>query len=168
MVELARRWSVTPRIAVPGDAEALVEFNQAMALETEARSLESDTLRSGVEAVLRDAGHGFYVVADTGGEVAGALLVTYEWSDWRNGRFWWIQSVYVRPEHRRRGVYRALHAFVRDRARSADDVVGLRLYVERDNAVAQQTYATLGMSETVYRMYEEAFTSTRPPPLSHP
>jgi len=166
MVELARRWSVTPRIALAGDAEALVEFNQAMALETESRSLDGGTLRSGVEAVLRDAGHGFYVVADTGREVAGALLVTYEWSDWRNGRFWWIQSVYVRPEHRRRGVYRALHEFVRDRARSADDVVGLRLYVERDNAVAQRTYATLGMSETVYRMYEETFTLTRPPPLS--
>ena len=155
MVEFARSWSVTPRIAVARDADALVEFNQAMALETESRRLETATLRSGVEAVLRDAGHGFYVVADTGRQIAGALLITHEWSDWRNGRFWWIQSVYVRPEHRRRGVYRALHEFVRHRARSADGVVGLRLYVERGNAIAQQTYARLGMSETVYRMYEE-------------
>ena len=109
----------------------------------------------GVEAVLSDPGHGFYVVADTGGEIAGSLLVTFEWSDWRNGRFWWIQSVYVRPAYRRRGVYRALHEFVRDRARSTGGVVGLRLYVERENAVAQRTYAALGMDETPYRMYEE-------------
>ena len=156
MNEPVGRRSVTPRLAVPGDAAALVEFNQAMALETESRSLASETLRAGVETVLRDPRHGFYAVADTGREIAGALLVTYEWSDWRNGRFWWIQSVYVRPGHRRRGVYRTLHAFVRDRARASDGVVGLRLYVERDNAVAQRAYAVLGMHETVYRIYEES------------
>ena len=155
MVEPVRRWPVTPRIAVAGDAAALVEFNQAMALETESKSLQEETLRTGVETVLRDPKHGFYVVADTGREIAGALLVTFEWSDWRNGRFWWIQSVYVRPEHRHRGVYRALHEFVRDRARRTGGVVGLRLYVERDNAAAQRAYAALGMSETAYRMYEE-------------
>ena len=155
MNESAGCRSVTPRLAVSGDAAALVEFNQAMALETESKSLASDTLRAGVETVLRDPRHGFYVVADAGREIAGALLITYEWSDWRNGRFWWIQSVYVRPEHRRRGVYRALHAFVRNRARASGGVVGLRLYVERDNDAAQHTYAVLGMNETVYRMYEE-------------
>ena len=149
--------SVTPRLAGPGDAAALVEFNRAMALETESKSLASETLRAGVEMVLRDPAHGFYVVADTGREVAGAVLVTYEWSDWRNGRFWWIQSVYVRPGHRRRGVYRALHEFVRARARASGGVVGLRLYVERENAAAQRAYAVLGMNETVYRMYEETF-----------
>ena len=142
-------------MAVAADAAALAEFNQAMALETEGRSLDPQTLRRGVEAALHDPHHGFYVVADTGCEIAGALLVTYEWSDWRNGWFWWIQSVYVRPEHRRRGIYRMLHGFVRDRARSAGDVVGLRLYVERDNTSAQHTYAALGMTETPYRMYEE-------------
>ena len=142
-------------MAVTGDAAALAEFNQAMALETEARSLDPETLRLGVETALHGSHHGFYVVADTGREIAGALLVTCEWSDWRNGWFWWIQSVYVRPEHRRRGIYRMLHDFVRDRARSAGDVVGLRLYVERDNTNAQRTYAALGMNETPYRMYEE-------------
>ena len=155
MVEPVRHRSVKPRIAVAGDAATLVEFNQAMALETESKPLLNATLRTGVETVLQDPRHGFYVVAETGREIGGALLVTYEWSDWRNGRFWWIQSVYVRPEHRRRSIYRALHEFVRDRARTAGSVVGLRLYVERDNATAQRTYAALGMSETAYRMYEE-------------
>ena len=155
MVEPIRRRSIAPRIAGVGDVAALIEFNQAMALETESKLLDTETLRAGVETVLQDPSHGFYVVADAGREIAGALLITYEWSDWRNGRFWWIQSVYVRPEHRRRGVYRMLHEFVRDRARSAGGVVGMRLYVERDNAAAQRTYAALGMNETVYRMYEE-------------
>ena len=126
-----------------------------MALETEAKSLPMETLLPGVEAVLRDPDHGFYLVADSGGEIAGSLLVTFEWSDWRNGRMWWIQSVYVRPAHRRRGVYRALHEAVRERARAAGDVVGVRLYVERENVAAQRTYAALGMSETPYRIYEE-------------
>ena len=120
---------VRARLAIADDAATLAGFNQAMALETEARVLADEAVLPGVEAVLRDAGHGFYVVADTGGEVVGSLLVTYEWSDWRNGRIWWIQSVYVRSEHRRRGVYRALHEFVRARARSTGGVVGLRLYV---------------------------------------
>ena len=146
---------VRARLAVADDAGTLAGFNQAMALETEAKVLADAVVLPGVEAVLRDAGHGFYVVADTGREVVGSLLVTYEWSDWRNGRIWWIQSVYVRPGHRRRGVYRAVHGFVRDRAHSAAGVVGLRLYVERDNAAAQRTYTALGMSETPYLVYEE-------------
>lgn len=144
-----------PRLAAAGDAPILAAFNQAMAHETESRSLAPAHLLPAVETVLRDPRHGFYVVADTGDDIAGALLVTYEWSDWRNGRFWWIQSVYVRPQHRRRGVYRGLHAFVRERARAEGDVVGIRLYVERDNRNARRTYAALGMSETPYRIYEE-------------
>ena len=151
----ARHRPVEIRLAGAGDAAALAGFNAAMALETESRVLEARSLRPGVEAVLRDPGNGFFLVADAGGEIAGALFVTYEWSDWRNGRFWWIQSVYVRPEYRRRGVYRQLHEFVRRRARAEEDVVGLRLYVERDNANARRTYTALGMRETPYRMYEE-------------
>ena len=156
MIDDALHQPVRPRLAVAGDAATLAGFNQAMALETEARVLPDEVALSGVEAALRDSVHGFYVVAEAGREVVGALFVTYEWSDWRNGRIWWIQSVYVRPGHRRRGVYRALHEFVRDRARSTGGVVGLRLYVERENAVAQRTYAALGMSETPYLVYEEA------------
>ena len=155
MAHTAQHQPVRTRLAVDDDAATLVGFNQAMALETEAKVLADEAVLPGVEAVLRDAGHGFYVVADAGSEVVGSLLVTCEWSDWRNGRIWWIQSVYVRPGHRRRGVYRALHAFVRDRALSTGGVVGLRLYVERDNAAAQRTYAALGMHETPYLVYEE-------------
>ena len=143
------------RVAIAGDGSTLAGFNRAMALETESRVLETEHLLPGVEAVLRDPGNGFFVVAETDGAVVGALLVTYEWSDWRNGRFWWIQSVYVRPEYRRCGVYRRLHEFVRERARATADVVGFRLYVERENVDAQRTYSALGMHETAYRMYEE-------------
>ena len=146
---------IEPRFAIADDAGALFEFNQAMALETESRSLDPETLRSGIERVLADPNHGFYVVADTGREIAGALLVTFEWSDWRNGWFWWIQSVYVRPARRRLGIYRMLHEFVAESARSAGNVVGLRLYVERDNRPAQRTYDAMGMYETAYRMYEQ-------------
>ncbi len=155
MVESNPRQSVVTRIAVAEDAATLAGFNRAMALETEAKSLPMETLLPAVQTVLRDPRHGFYVVADSGSGIAGSLLVTFEWSDWRNGRMWWIQSVYVRPAHRRRGVYRALHEAVRERARAAGDVVGVRLYVERENVAAQRTYAALGMSETPYRIYEE-------------
>ena len=153
--ESARTRPAGVRLAVTTDAATLAGFNRAMALETESKSLSLETLLPGVEAVLGDPLHGFYVVADSGSEIAGSLLVTYEWSDWRNGRIWWIQSVYVRPDFRRRGVYRTLHGFVRERAREAGDVVGIRLYVERENAAAQRTYAALGMTETAYRIYEE-------------
>ena len=146
---------VATRVAVSADAATLAEFNGAMALETESKSLAPEKLLPGVESVLRAPRHGFYVVAEAAGEIAGSLLVTYEWSDWRNGRLWWIQSVYVRPAHRRRGVYRALHEFVRERARATGDVVGIRLYVERENAAARRTYGALGMTETPYRIYEE-------------
>ena len=155
MADTPAHQPVRARLAVAGDAGTLAGFNQAMAQETEAKVLAGDVVLPGVDAVLRDARHGFYVVADTGREVVGSLLVTYEWSDWRNGRIWWIQSVYVRPGHRRRGVYRTLHEFVRDRALSTGGVVGLRLYVERDNAAARRTYAALGMRETPYLVCEE-------------
>ena len=155
MPDQTRTEPIRPRLAAAGDAPTLAGFNQAMAMETEAKALAAEVVLAGVETALRDPGHGFYVVADTGREIVGSLLVTYEWSDWRNGRIWWIQSVYVRPGHRRRGVYRALHEFVRDQARSAGGVVGLRLYVERENLAAQRTYAALGMSETPYLVYEE-------------
>ena len=155
MADSVHEAPVEPRVAVAGDAATLAGFNRAMALETESKSLAPETLLPAVETVLRDPRHGFYVVAEADGEIAGSLLVTYEWSDWRNGRMWWIQSVYVRPAHRRRGVYRTLHEFVRARARAAGDVVGIRLYVERENVGAQRTYAALGMTETPYRVYEE-------------
>ncbi len=141
-------------IGQPADAEALVGFNQAMARETEGKELDHETLTAGVKALIDQRVRGFYVVARHGGELVGSLMITKEWSDWRNADFWWIQSVYVRPEFRRQGVYRQLYDFVRARATEMDHVCGFRLYVERDNHRAQQTYEALGMHESVYLMYE--------------
>lgn len=143
------------RPAGPDDLACIAAFQARMAEETEAKHLDPATVRAGVAAVLADPRHGFYLLAECGGEVVASLLVTFEWSDWRNGRFFWIQSVYVLPSHRRQGIYRALHADVRRRAQAAGDVVGLRLYVERENAHARATYDAVGMEETPYRLYEE-------------
>lgn len=143
------------RDAEPNDADTLAEFNIAMAWETERKRLDRPTVAQGVRTVLAEASHGFYVVAIVAGEAAGSLLVTYEWSDWRCGQFWWIQSVYVKPEHRRLGIFKELYAFVRKQAMQRPDVCGLRLYVEQANHIAQKTYAQLGMEETPYHVYEE-------------
>lgn len=143
------------RLAVREDGAALVEFNQAMASETEGKQLEPQVLQSGVEAVFADPKKGFYVVAEIGGRIAGGLMVTYEWSDWRDKWFWWIQSVYVLPEYRGRGVYRQLYDYVRKAAVEKGDVAGFRLYVERENTGAQAVYEKLGMSASHYLMYEE-------------
>ena len=144
------------RTANEKDADALVDFNQAMAMETEGKALERETLTKGVNAVFRDPARGFYVVAEQDGQIAGGLMVTYEWSDWRNGWFWWIQSVYVRPEARGTGVYSRLYAFVQEKAENdPEGVCGFRLYVEKENERAMKVYEKLGMSECDYKMYEE-------------
>jgi ribosomal protein S18 acetylase RimI-like enzyme len=107
---------------------------------------------------------GFYLVAEAAdGQVAGSLMVTTEWSDWRNGRFWWIQSVYIQPDWRRRGVFRALYRHLTEIAEDEPDVCGFRLYVERENAAAQATYRALGMHEGVYRVYERGFGAVAAP-----
>ena len=146
------------RIATKDDAAALVEFNQAMALETEHKHLDNDTLSKGVAAVFEDPQKGFYVVADVNGEIVGGLMVTFEWSDWRNAWFWWIQSVYIRPTMRGRSVYSKLYEFVKQRALIAEKVCGFRLYVEKENEHAQAVYKKLGMDETYYLMFEEMGT----------
>ncbi len=135
------------------DAPSLARWNVAMAHETEDRSLDVGVVMAGVRAVLEDPAKGFYLVAELAGNPVGGLMVTYEWSDWRNGAFWWIQSVYVEPGARRAGVFRRLFERVRSLAQ-AQGAVGLRLYVEVDNARAQQTYASLGMSRCAYHMFE--------------
>jgi GNAT superfamily N-acetyltransferase len=145
---------VTIRDAFAGDREFLVRCNCAMALETEALSLDPHVVSAGVAAALADSRHGFYLVAEQHDEPAGCLLVTTEWSDWRNGAWWWFQSVYVLPSARRQGVFRSLQAEVVRRARCTPGVIGLRLYVERDNRAAQAAYAELGLHETAYRMFE--------------
>ena len=155
---MKRADGVSVRAARAGDAARLVRFNLALARETESRELDPATLGPGVEQALADPERGRYFVAEIAGSAVGALLVTTEWSDWRNGWFWWIQSVYVEPRARGRGVYSALHGHVRNAALSTGVVVGLRLYVEQGNARAQATYRRLGMTETGYRLYEEVFS----------
>ncbi|HQR45198.1 MAG TPA: GNAT family N-acetyltransferase [Thermoanaerobaculia bacterium] len=145
----------TIRPAAAADAETIASFNEAMAVETEGKALDPATIRAGVGTLLSRPDLGLYLVAEEDGRVVGQLMITFEWSDWRNGVVWWIQSVYVRPECRGRGAYRALHAHVRSRALSDGGVRGLRLYVERENAAAQATYRRLGMRETSYRLFEE-------------
>ncbi len=143
--------------------DALVEGNARMALETENLALDRLRLRAGVGAVLDDPAKGFYLVA-TRGEAptpVGQLMVTFEWSDWRNGVFFWIQSVYVWPEARRQGVYRALYAELVRIAEERRDVSGIRLYVERENRRAQSTYAALGMKRAHYDMFEVDFVLAR-------
>lgn len=145
----------TTRPATIDDAPVIAAYNRAMARETEHKELDPDTLLAGVRAVFDQPGHGRYLVAqDAGGVVVGCLMITFEWSDWRNGRFWWIQSVYVHPEHRRRGVFRLLYQAVRELGEAEGGVCGYRLYVERDNHAAQQTYRTLGMTGTGYLLFE--------------
>lgn len=143
------------RLANSADAAALVEFNQAMALETEGKKLEPNILQSGVEAVFSDEKKGFYVVAEDEGRIVGGLMITFEWSDWRNGWFWWIQSVYILPDYRGRGIYRLLYEFVKNEAVKTNNVCGFRLYVEKENTNAQKVYEKLGMESSHYLMYEE-------------
>jgi len=145
------------RDARPSDAAVIAGFNVKMAMETENRSLDPLLINPGVAAVLADATKGRYWVAELDGEVIGQLMVTYEWSDWRNGAFWWIQSVYVRSDSRRNGVFSLLHRHVESIARATPDVCGLRLYVERDNQRAQKTYLALGMSAPGYQVMEVDF-----------
>ena len=137
------------------DAPAITRFNTAMAHETEGKALMPERIGAGVLRLLNDPSLGFYAVAESGGAVVGCLMVTNEWSDWRNGLFWWIQSVYIEPGFRRQGVYRRLYEFIRELARAEPGICGFRLYVEKDNAAAQRTYESLGMARTHYLVYEE-------------
>jgi|SRR5262245_28581672 len=142
------------RCARPDDAAVIAAFNRLMARETEHKDLDRVIVARGVSRVFDDPARGFYLLAEAEGEVIGQLMVTYEWSDWRDGWFWWVQSVYVRADHRRRGVFRSLYDEVVRQARAAGDVIGLRLYVERDNTRAQSTYQHLGMTDTGYLVRE--------------
>lgn len=149
--------TITIRDATSGDTAIIAEFNTRMAMETESRPLPQDVIDAGVAAVLEDAGKGRYWVAEIDGEVAGQLLVTFEWSDWRNGVFWWIQSVYVHADYRRAGVFSALYRHMESLAKKTQDVCGLRLYVEQQNRRAQDTYRSLGMTAPGYLVMEVDF-----------
>lgn len=148
----------TPTLAIrdasTGDTAMLADWACAMAWETEHKRLDRDIVARGVAAVFAMPGRGRYFVAERGGECAGTLMLTYEWSDWRCANWWWIQSVYVAPQHRRTGVYAALYRHVDALARTDGNVCGLRLYVEKENAAAQATYQSLAMRDAGYLMFE--------------
>ena len=156
----ARVFRIRP--AHGADATLIADWNAAMAKETEGKVLDPATVRAGVAGGIADPAKARYFVAMEDANVAGAetvgmpvgtLMLTTEWSDWRNGQWWWIQSVYVPPEHRRKGVFSALYRHVEGLAREAPGVIGLRLFVERENANAQRTYEALGMQDEGYKVY---------------
>jgi ribosomal protein S18 acetylase RimI-like enzyme len=145
---------ITVRQAEARDIPFLVNGNIAMALEAEHKHLDTSTVERGVRAVFDSPDHGRYFVAEIEGKVIGQAMHTSEWSDWRAGDFWWFQSVYVMPEARRRGVFRALYQHIEHLAQHDPAVCGLRLYVERDNERAQQTYRRCGMKDAGYVVME--------------
>ena len=136
------------------DAQVIADFNVQLAEESEGLRLDEALVQAGVAAVLKDPAKGLYYIAEVEGEVVGQLMITYEWSDWRNGNIWWIQSVFVKPEFRRAGVFRSLFNHVRTLAQRREDVCTLRLYVHSENARARQSYERLGMSRTHYEIFE--------------
>ena len=145
------------RIGEDRDCKTLAKFNMAMAWETEKKRLELPVVTKGVQTLLKNPQHGFYAVAEVESQVVGSLMVTYEWSDWRCGLFWWIQSVYVKPEFRQQGIFKRLYEFLKEKAAQEQNICGFRLYAEQSNSVAHNTYGSVGMKETPYKFYEESF-----------
>ena len=141
------------RKAILTDAPAIIEFQQKMAWETEQFALKPEIVTEGVKAVFDVPARGQYWVAEENGTVVASLLITYEWSDWRNSNVWWIQSVYVIPELRRTGIFKSMYSFIQNEA-IKENIAGLRLYVEKNNSKAQNTYEVLGMKSEHYTMYE--------------
>ncbi len=161
---MSKQVNVQVRRALVADIDTISTFNAALARETEARTLDLSLLRTGVETILRDPSKGWYTVAEhlSGSAiptVVGQILITYEWSDWRNGHFWWLQSLYVAKPYRQQGVFRQLYQYVYEQAHmNPEKVCGFRLYVERDNQEAHEAYAHMGFQETPYRMHEIEFS----------
>ncbi|MCX7735600.1 MAG: GNAT family N-acetyltransferase [Candidatus Kapabacteria bacterium] len=137
------------------DAKTLAEFNKAMAFESEGIDLDFQNVLSGIKNLMLQTELGFYLIAEIDNKPVGTLMITYEWTDWRDGLFWWIQSVYVIPEMRKRGIYKALYEFVKTLAKSDSRVRGFRLYVDKDNQNAIEVYKKLGMTESNYILFEE-------------
>jgi GNAT superfamily N-acetyltransferase len=155
--------TIAVRNAQPHDAGFIAHGNAAMAIESEHKRLDPDIVAAGVGAVLADAARGRYFIAECDGQPVGQLMITYEWSDWRNGVFWWIQSVYVVPEARRAGVFRALFRHVEELARTDGTVCGIRLYVAADNERAQATYLRCGLEDANYRVMEVDYSGAVQP-----
>jgi len=144
---------ITIRKATPKDASVIIDFQQKMAWETERMTLVPEIINKGVNAVFDDSSRGKYWVAENDSVVVASLLITYEWSDWRNCNVWWFQSVYLLPEFRRKGIFRSMYHNIKEAAEK-EGIPGLRLYVETNNSIAQNTYEALGMKSLHYKMYE--------------
>ena len=142
------------RDATPDDLETIVDYNLRLAAESEGKQLDPSTLRKGVAALLAEPAHGRYFLACRDGRIIGQTMITYEWSDWRNGQIWWIQSVYVEPAARRMGVFKALFEHIRHLSETTPGIAGLRLYVEEKNFPAHQTYRSLGLADAGYFVLE--------------
>jgi GNAT superfamily N-acetyltransferase len=141
------------RKAIVEEAPVIIDFQQKMAWETEQMTLKPETIKNGVNGVFENTSRGQYWVAEENGKIIASLLITYEWSDWRNSDVWWFQSVYVLPEWRRKGIFRSMYSHIKAEADNKG-IAGLRLYVETNNNTAQKTYESLGMQSEHYRMYE--------------
>ena len=150
--------NIIVRDAGPDDGPIIADFNTRLAVETEDHGLDPDLIGPGVAELLNDVTKGRYWLAENDNQVIGQIGVTYEWSDWRNGMLWWIQSVYISQEKRRQGVFSTLYRHVESLARATQDVCGLRLYVEHNNLHAQDTYLALGMVRPGYQVMEIDFT----------
>lgn len=142
------------RSAKSNDRFAIGDFQIAMALETENIRLDPPTVEKGVRAVFDDPAKGLYFVAEKNGEVTGSLMITFEWSDWRNGNVWWIQSVYVKPVHRRNGTFKALYNHIKKIVEDDPNLRGIRLYADKSNSIAHHTYHNMGMNSDHYAMFE--------------
>lgn len=149
---------ISIRSATPSDAAIIADFNTRLALESENKRLQPDVIAAGVAELLANPHHGRYFVAEIDSRVVGQMMHTREWSDWRNGEIWWLQSVYVHPDYRRRGVFRALMQHLIDLAKSTPSIVGLRLYMANDNQTAQQTYERCGFQFEQYVVLEQMFS----------
>ena len=147
---------ITIRNANASDTRVIAEFNIALCRETENRELDRDTVLGGVANFLAEPKRGVYFVAEIDGDVIGQTAITYEWSDWRNGEMWWIQSVYVHRDHRGSGVFRELYQHVESLGKQDKHCCAIRLYMERDNSTARQAYLKLGFEETGYEVFETA------------
>lgn len=142
------------RKALNKDIDVIARYNYNLAYETENKILDMNILTRGVEAIIKDENKGIYHVCEINGEVVGQIMYTFEWSDWRNGTFLWIQSAYVNKEFRGMGVFKALYKFIRDIAENDNNICGIRLYVEKENTIAKKTYKNIGMKECNYYIYE--------------
>ena len=144
---------LTIRKANSADSSVIIDFQQKMAWETEQMKLVPEVINKGVNAVFNDPAKGQYWIAEDQGMIVASLLITYEWSDWRNCNVWWFQSVYVLPGFRRKGIFRSMYRFIKEEAQK-NGIGGLRLYVETNNKNAQFTYEALGMQSLHYKMFE--------------